>query len=68
MKETSYNILMAVCLALIYVPYLISYWCDLLSEYTGFIYMTVNVIVFIALIGLREVLKRKGIFEKGQDK
>jgi len=37
MKETSYNILMAVCLALVYIPYLISYWCDMLSEYTGFI-------------------------------
>jgi hypothetical protein len=30
--------------------------------------MTVSVIVFIALIALREVLKRKGIFENGQDK
>ncbi len=59
---------MAVCLALIYVPYLISYWCDLLSEYTGFIYMTVSIIAFIALIASREVLKRKGIFEKDQDK
>lgn len=64
MKEISYNILVAICLALIYILYLISYWCDLLSEYTGFIYMTVSVIVFISLIALREVLKKKGIFEK----
>jgi len=67
MKETSYNILMASCLALIYVPYLISYWCDLLSGYTGFIFMTVSFIVFISLIALREVLRKKGVFEKSQD-
>lgn len=59
---------MAVCLALIYVPYLISYWFDLLPGYTGFVYLTVSFIVFISLIALREVLKRKGIFENGQDK
>ncbi len=58
---------MASCLALIYVPYLISYWCDLLSGYTGFIFMTVSFIVFISLIALREVLRKKGVFEKSQD-
>jgi len=30
--------------------------------------MTVSVIVFISLIAVREILKRKGIFEEDRDK
>lgn len=67
MKERTYNILMAACLALIYFLFLMSYWCDTLSGFTGFIYMTVSFIVFISLTLLREFLKRKGILGNSSD-
>lgn len=34
----------------------------------GVHHMTVSVIVFISLIAVREILKRKGIFEEDRDK
>ncbi|AGI47269.1 hypothetical protein TALC_00259 [Thermoplasmatales archaeon BRNA1] len=64
MRKKSYNIMMAACLAMIYIPYLMSYWFDVLSSYTGFVFTTVSFIAFVSLVFLREILRRRGVFEE----
>ena len=63
MKERTYNILAAICLLILYIPVLVSFWYELIPGYAGFAYLTVNFIAMISVIILRELLRRKGFFE-----